>query len=45
MHACSAPLTSVTFYEVDQAGRLSTLSLATEDPEPAVNLPGREPAA
>jgi hypothetical protein len=47
VHAYSAPLTSMTCYDLDPAGRLTALlTLATEDPEPAVVLPGRgEPAA
>jgi hypothetical protein len=48
VHAYSAPLTSMTFYDRDPAGRLSTLlTLATDDPEPMVDLPGGrgEPAA
>ncbi|HEU5269677.1 MAG TPA: cysteine dioxygenase family protein [Jatrophihabitans sp.] len=46
VHAYSAPLTSMTYYDLDPAGRLTALlTLATEDPEPALTLPGRgEPA-
>jgi len=45
--AYSAPLTSMTFYDLDAAGRLTApLRMATDHPEPAVELPGRdEPAA
>lgn len=47
VHAYSAPLTSMTFYDLDPDGGLSAvLTLPTEDPEPAVGLAGRgEPAA
>jgi hypothetical protein len=48
VHAYSAPLTSMTFYDLDPAGRLTALlTLATDDPEPVVELPGgrNEPAA
>lgn len=45
VHAYSAPLTSMTFYDLDPAGQLiRLLSLATDDPEPVVALRG-EPAA
>jgi hypothetical protein len=40
VHAYSPPLTTMTFYDVDEAGRLQTLaSLATDDPEPSIALP------
>jgi hypothetical protein len=39
VHAYSAPLTSMNFYDVDDAGVLQTLAtLATDDPEPVVDL-------
>jgi len=53
VHAYSAPLTNMTFYDLDPAGRLSMLlslatddpePLATDDPEPLVELRGK-PAA
>jgi quercetin dioxygenase-like cupin family protein len=45
VHAYSAPLTSMTFYDLEPDGRLATLlTLATDDPEPVVGLPG-QPAA
>ena len=38
VHAYSAPLTSMTFYDLDPAGRLEeVLTLATDHPEPAVS--------
>jgi predicted metal-dependent enzyme (double-stranded beta helix superfamily) len=41
VHAYSPPLTRMTFYDVDDAGRLQTLaSLATDDPEPSIQVPG-----
>jgi predicted metal-dependent enzyme (double-stranded beta helix superfamily) len=41
VHAYSPPLTTMTFYDVDDAGRLNTLtSLAADDPEPVIHLPG-----
>jgi hypothetical protein len=41
VHAYSPPLTTMTLYDVDDLGRLQTLaSLATDDPEPIVDLPG-----
>src|SRR5438094_6894516 len=41
VHAYSPPLTTMTFYDVDDFGRLQTLAtLATDDPEPVVELPG-----
>lgn len=47
VHAYSASLSSMTYYELGPAGGLSRLlTVATDDPEPAVRLPGRdEPAA
>jgi cysteine dioxygenase type I len=40
VHAYSPPLTTMTFYDVDDLGRLQSLaSLATDDPEPIVELP------
>ena len=47
VHAYSAPLSSMTYYELGPAGELRRLlTVATDDPEPAVWLPGRtEPAA
>ncbi|HTZ42500.1 MAG TPA: cysteine dioxygenase family protein [Jatrophihabitans sp.] len=47
VHAYSAPLRSMTYYDLDPgAGLRPVLSLPTEDPEPDVRLPGRgEPAA
>jgi hypothetical protein len=39
VHAYSAPLTSMNFYDVDDTGSLQRLAtLATDDPEPAVDL-------
>jgi hypothetical protein len=41
VHAYSAPLTSMNFYDVESDGSLSRLlTLDTEDPEPVVELPG-----
>lgn len=38
VHAYSPPLTSMSFYDMDGAGRLRTLmTMPTEDPEPAVS--------
>lgn len=47
VHAYSAPLSSMTYYELGPAGQLSRLlTVATDDPEPAVRLPGCDkPAA
>ncbi len=47
VHAYSAPLTSMTFYDHGPgAGLTRLLTVATDDPEPAVGLPARgEPAA
>jgi hypothetical protein len=40
VHAYSPPLTTMTFYDVDELGRLQALAtLATDDPEPIVELP------
>lgn len=42
VHAYSAPLTTMNFYDVEPDGSLNRLlSMATDDPEPAVTLPGR----
>jgi hypothetical protein len=39
VHAYSRPLTSMTFYDVDQRGALApVLTLPTEDPEPILEL-------
>jgi len=39
VHAYSPPLTSMTFYDLDDRGQLARLrSFATEDPEPSVDL-------
>ena len=39
VHAYSRPLTSMTFYDVDQRGALApVLTLPTEDPEPKLEL-------
>jgi hypothetical protein len=41
VHAYSPPLTTMTFYDVDDSGRLQTLaSMATDNPEPIIELPG-----
>lgn len=41
VHAYSAPLTSMNFYDVEADGRLSRLlTLNTDDPEPVIDLPG-----
>ena len=41
VHAYSAPLTTMNFYDVEPDGALSRLlTLNTDDPEPAVELPG-----
>jgi hypothetical protein len=41
VHAYSPPLTTMNFYDVDEVGRLQRLAtLATDDPEPALVLPG-----
>ncbi len=41
VHAYSAPLTTMNFYDVESDGSLSRLlTLDTEDPEPVVELPG-----
>jgi len=47
VHAYSAPLTSMTYYDLDPDGRPSALlTLATDDPEPAVRFSGSgSPAA
>jgi hypothetical protein len=46
VHAYSPPLTSMNFYDIDDSGGLQRLiTLATDDPEPAVQLPGSVSAA
>ena len=47
VHAYSAPLTSMTYYDIDPDGTLSRLlTVATDDPEPQLRRPaGAEPAA
>jgi Cysteine dioxygenase type I len=41
VHAYSAPLTCMTYYDIDPDGGLSRLlTVATDDPEPAVRVPG-----
>ncbi|HEY2042984.1 MAG TPA: cysteine dioxygenase family protein [Jatrophihabitans sp.] len=46
VHAYSPPLTTMNFYDVDDAGGLQRLvTLATQDPEPQIQLPGSAPAA
>jgi hypothetical protein len=46
VHAYSAPLTTMNFYDVEEDGSLSRLlSMPTDDPEPNVQLPGTHPQA
>jgi predicted metal-dependent enzyme (double-stranded beta helix superfamily) len=46
VHAYSPPLTTMSFFDLDDNGRLQTLgSLATDDPEPSVELTRRVDSA